>query len=184
MGKDQLILRAKELGIEGAESLKLEQLPQAIAAAEAAIQLAADKAVLVAKATELGIEGAADVAVEELEKLIISAEAGLAQQRLEAVTTALGIENATSLTTEELTAAVASKLEVKGAEVVKAEEPTGKTNKTFKAQNGKTYGFAPDAPHAFRYAGKLQTQEEWIADKDSMQLMVNGNLNFVQQIKK
>ena len=184
MNKDQLILRAKELGIQDAENLKVEELKTAIAAAEAAIQLAEEKAALVAKATELGIEGAAELEADDLEKLIIVTEAGLVQAKFDAVTTALGLENANELTAEELTAAVAEKLQVKDPEEEKAEEPKGKTDKTFKSQNGKVYGFAPDAPHAFRYAGKHQTQEKWISDKDAMELMINGNLNFVQQVKK
>ncbi|MBN8565243.1 MAG: hypothetical protein J0M25_00725 [Flavobacteriales bacterium] len=184
MNKDQLILKAKELGIENAETLTVEQLKAAIAEAEALAQAEAEKAALIEKATGLGIEVTSDMEVSDIEKLIIVTESGLVQAKLDAVTTALGLEDASGLTPDELAAKVAEKLQVNQSEEVKAEEPVGKTDKTFKASNGKTYGFAADAPAAFRYLGKKQTQEKWIADKDAMELMISGNLNFVEQIKK
>lgn len=185
MAKDQLILKAKELGIQDAETLTVEQLKAAIAQAEALAQAKAEKAALIEKATALGIEGASDMEVSDIEKLIIVTESGLVQAKLEAVTTALGLEDASGLTPDELAAKVAEKLQVnQPEEVKKVEEPKGKTKKTFKAENGKTYGFTKDAPAAFRYAGKKLTQEEWIADKDAMELMIAGRLNFVEQIKK
>jgi hypothetical protein len=184
MNKNKLILKAKELGIQDAETLTVEQLKAVIAEAEALLQAEAEKAALIEKATELGIEVTSDMEVSEIENLIIVTESGLVQAKLDAVTTALGLEDASGLTPDELAAKVAEKLQVNAPEVVKAEEPKGKTDKTFKAENGKTYGFTKDAPAAFRYAGKKQTQEKWIADKASMELMIAGNLSFVEQIKK
>lgn len=186
MSQDKLILKAKELGIDGAETLTVEQLKAAISEAEALLQAEAEKAALIEKATALGIEVTSDMEVSDIEKLIIVTESGLVQAKFDAVTTALGLEDASGLTPDELTAKVAEKLQVVQPEEVKktVEEPKGKTTKTYKAKNGKTYGFAKDAPAAFRYASKKQTQEEFIADKDTMELMIAGNLNFVEQIKK
>lgn len=188
MNKDQLILKAKELGIDGAETLTVKQLQEAIKLAEekvAEAKAAAEKkAALVKTAQSLGIETTEEQTDEELTTLIVVAEAGFVQEKFDAVVTALGLGDVSELTTDELTAKVAEKLQVTQPEEVKAEEPKGKTEKTFKSQNGKTYGFAPDAPAAFRYLGKKLTQEKWIDDKDSMELMIAGNLNFVEQVKK
>jgi len=188
MNKDQLILKAKELGIDGAETLTVKQLDDAIKLAEekaAAENAAAEKrTALVEFAATLGIEVTDDQTEEEINTLVLTFEFGSLQEKFDAVVSALGLGSVSELTTDELTAKVAEKLQVKQPEEVKAKEPKGKTEKTFKSQNGKTYGFAPDAPAAFRYLGKKLTQKEWIDDKDSMEIMISGNLNFVQQVKK
>jgi len=188
MNKDQLIIRAKELGIQDAETLTVKQLQDAIKLAEAKVaeaNAAAEKrAALEKTAQSLGIETTDEQTDEELTTLIVVTEAGFVQEKFDAVVAALGLGDVSELTTDELTAKVAEKLQVLQPEEVKAEEPKGRTKKTFKSENGKTYGFAPDAPAAFRYLGKKLTQEKWIEDKDSMELMVSGNLNFIQQVKK
>ena len=66
--KDRLLIKAIELGVEGADKLSTKKLKEAIAEKEIAEQEKHDALVL--QAIELGIEGADEKSVEELEKLI------------------------------------------------------------------------------------------------------------------
>lgn len=50
--------------------------------------------------------------------------------------------------------------------------------------NGRLYGFKKTAPARFNFAGTNRTQEEWLQDKDAMELLVLGNSSFVKPVKK
>lgn len=50
--------------------------------------------------------------------------------------------------------------------------------------NGTFYAFRKTAPARFNFAGANKTQEEWLQDKDAMELLVLGNSSFVKPIKK
>ncbi|NRT11519.1 hypothetical protein [Flavobacterium sp. 14A] len=50
--------------------------------------------------------------------------------------------------------------------------------------NGSTYGFKKTAPARFNFLGVNRSQEEWIQDKDAMELLISGNSSFVKLLKK
>ena len=50
--------------------------------------------------------------------------------------------------------------------------------------NGSFYGFKKTAPARFNFLGTNRTQEEWLQDKDAMELLVLGNSSFVKPLKK
>jgi hypothetical protein len=50
--------------------------------------------------------------------------------------------------------------------------------------NGSFYAFKKTAPARFNFLGVNKTQEEWLQDKDIMELLISGNSSFVKLIKK
>lgn len=50
--------------------------------------------------------------------------------------------------------------------------------------NGSVYAFKKTAPARFNFLGTNRTQEEWLQDKDAMELLILGNSSFVKPIKK
>lgn len=197
--------RAKELGIENAESLTPKQLEKAIAAAEKA---AAKLEKLQGRATELGMDHEG-VSAADLEAAIAEEEASIAKLQQEAADLErdiadkielhkkfslllgyLGFDGDSfhELNPEELEKfladrdlAIASQLNIADATMVELE---GKTDKTFTfAANKKEYQFTKSAPAAFRFAGVVKTQAEWIEDKDAMEIMVSGNLSYLKPVK-
>lgn len=186
MNKEQLIIKAKELGIKDAETLTVDQLKVSIKNAEFWNEL-------VLKAESLGIKDTDGLSNEELSQLILATENTKLGEVNEALTAkiqvladVLGIENFDALNVEDLFSAASEKLTLlsKTQEAPKKKEVVGKTKKTFKHESGKVYGFTQTAPSAFRYAGTVKTQEEWISDEAAMNLMIAGGLNYVEQLKK
>jgi hypothetical protein len=181
----ELIIKAKELGIENAEALTASQLKKAIEKAESII---ADENAVIAKATSLDLETEGKT-IAELNEAIEETEALAAEIHLNARNTEiiaylaeyLGVDDIDSLTKEEVQQLIAEKEAAKETETEEEVEVVqeGKTDEAYKASNGKKYVFTEDAPARFRYLGVLKTQKEWIADKDSIELMVAGNLSFL-----
>lgn len=183
----ELIVKAKELGIENAESLSVAQLKKAIEAAEKQVaELAGYKAL----AIELGLstEGlddtalivAVNAALEEKKHAEIAAQSAAAQAEVLAILSEyLGVDDITALSKEEVIALLEKKQSEEASDetVVAADE--GKTDESFIAENGKEYVFTKDAPAAFRCLGVGKTQKEWMEDKDSMNLLIAGNLSFL-----
>lgn len=180
MNREEKLLKAKELGIQDADALKGTDLDNAIKGA-------VKRKELVAKATDLGIEAASDFLSDELELLIMATENTVLAAKLNVFCAALGIDNVSELSLEELENVVEghivrfNSLATKSVEVNAEElvEPKGRTAKAFKTEGGKKYVFSADAPPAFRFAGAMKTQEDWIDDKESMQLMVDGELEYL-----
>jgi hypothetical protein len=50
--------------------------------------------------------------------------------------------------------------------------------------NGSVYAFKKNAPERFNFLGVNRTQEEWLKDKDAMELLISGNSSFVKPLKK
>lgn len=180
MNKEQLILKAKELGVENIESLTTNKL------LEEAIKKVEDRNLLVSKAESLGIENAKEVESTDLQTLVLAAENTQLASKLEVCKTALGLGE--DVEVDETTVSEALKSLVAAAAPAKKEskkdEPKGKTKKTYKRENGSEYGFTDKAPAAFRYLGTHRTQEEWISDKESMEIMISNNLGYVELLKK
>jgi hypothetical protein len=143
---------------------------------------------VIAKAETLNIETEGKTA-EELQETIQEVEDLQADINNEArnaeivayLAAYLGVEDLEALTKAEVEKLLAEK-EAKianGIEVVEEVVLEGKTDKAFTASNGKEYVFTEDAPAKFRYLGVLKTQEEWIADGDSVELMIAGRLSFL-----
>lgn len=192
----ELIEKAQELGIQNAETLTASQLKKAIEAAEkkqANSSLEADDAKqefskqLHEKAAALKIdtEGVSDENLEVIVSYIEEFKALANKESREAELSAmlsefLGVEDVYELSKEEIQTLLAKKETEKaaGLEVVLEPVEEGKTDETITV-NGQSYGFAEDAPAAFRYLGQLKTQQEWISDKDAVELMVAGNLAFL-----
>lgn len=216
MTREENLIKAKELGIEGAEALNAKDLDKAVKAKikrnkleaeaeglglkdfkdlsnedlETAIENENLRSELVTKATALGIDNASDLTSEELSTLILATENTVLSAKLNVFCTALGIDNVSDLSLEELeqvvdghivrfNSATTKSVDVNEEQVV--EEPKGKTDKAFEAESGKKYVFAADAPASFRFAGAMKTQEEWLADTASMQLMIDGELEYLTQ---
>lgn len=219
MNKEQLIIRATELGIQDAGSLTVDQLKAAIKAAEQRLELNS-------KALKLGIETPEKFDFDELSQLILATESTVLSSRVAVFTSVLGLEGTEELSVEELEAAVKEKVESKatllttivtgltsvlgleGIEGLTAEEfeaavkekvssltfvekpeakvkvlkEEGKDQTPFKVKSGNSYQFNENAPAAFRYAGVLKTQKEWLKDSDSLELMVVGNLSYVSLV--
>lgn len=173
MSNKKLQEQAKALGIKDFETLNDDQLKAAIEAAEAFNEL-------VKKAELLGIENAKELTADELEKTIIALENTVLNAKVEAFKTVLGFDG--DLSPEEIEKAVTEKLASYSSkeEVAEVKAPEGKTDKTHKAKDGKNYGFTSKAPEAFRFAGVVKNQKEWIEDKDSMEIMIQGNLSYVE----
>ena len=189
MNKEQLLLQAKELGIENAESLNMNELKAAISAKKAFNEL-------VAAAKDLGIE-TEGLDENELYKQVLvtenSNQAALVEvlrERVALLTGALGIEAKEELSSEELSAIAKEKVESLLATAPEAKEASsgpivlkGKSDKPFKSASGKEYRFTEKAPAAFRFGGVVKTQEDWLKDKDSMELMILGNLTYLEVFK-
>lgn len=176
MSNKKLQEQAQALGIKDFEKLTDEELTAAIKAAIAFNEL-------VKKAVLIGIENANELTADELEKTILAIENTVLNAKVEAFKTVLGFEE--DLSPEEIEKAVTEKLASYSSkeEVVAAKAPEGKTDKSYKAKDGKNYGFTSKAPEAFRFAGVVKTQKEWIEDKVSMEIMIQGNLSYVESKK-
>lgn len=190
---------AIELGIENAESLTAAQLKKAVAAAQAkkADEAKADQdkleasanLKLVAEKLEIPTEGLTDdeitAAIEaEGAKLLEQKQAQVHEEIMAELSTYLGVEDVRSLDLETVKTLLAEKeaenpltIEVVDEAEVIAEE--GKTDASFTDSKGREWVFADDAPAGFRCLGIERTQEEWMADKDSMELFVEGDLSFL-----
>lgn len=186
--RNELVEKAKSLGVEFTEETTNEALAALVISAE-------EWQNLILKAEALGIEfeSVKDLENAELVQLILATENSILEdvkakliERLNSLASVLGIENAWELTPEELTVKASEKLAaLQGTEKTEeAVEVKGRTDKTYKSKSGKEYRFKEKAPAAFRFLGKLQTQEDWIADEEAMELMVLGNLTYVEQLKK
>lgn len=181
----ELVKKAKELGIDNAETLTGPQLKLAIEKAEKVIS---DTNALIVKAIGLGIETEGKTPVEITEAILKAEEldAEIAKRSRDAEILAMlsahfGIEDIDSLTKEEVTAILEKSKadELSGIETESEVIQEGKTDEAVKASNGLEYVFHEEAPAAFRYFGQYKTQKEWIADKDAINLMVAGKLNFL-----
>ena len=178
---------AQELGIENAESLTAPQLKKAVEAAQAkAERLNALKAA----AVELGIahEGlseeelttAVGVALDEkLAKDLAEQATAASEEVLAILSEYLGVDDIRTLSVEEVKLLLDEKSTAEASELEVVLVDEGKTEESFKAQNGKEYVFTPDAPAAFRCLGVAKTQKEWLDDTESMELLVAGNLTFL-----
>lgn len=184
--RNELVEKAKAFGVEFTEETTNEALAALVISAE-------EWQNLVLKAEALGIESVEGLSNAELAQLILATEnSNLGEikdalaEKLQALGDVLGITDASDLTPEELTTKASEKLAaLQGAEKTEeAVEVKGRTDKTYKSKSGKEFRFKEKAPAAFRFLGKLQTQEVWIADEEAMELMVLGNLSYVEQIKK
>ena len=152
MTKDELLQRAKELGIENAETLKYNELRKQVKQAEHHEQL-------VLKARQFGIdENQSD---EALERQVAEAE-----ELIELTTKAdeLGIPYDENTDVSELKAAI--------------KKATAKVD-SYTDKNGQTWVFKANAPKKFRYNGKVATQEEWLKDADAMEMMIAGELSYL-----
>ena len=178
---------AQELGIENAESLTASQLKKAIEAAQAKAERL--NALKVA-AIELGIasEGlseeelttAVGVALDEkLAKDLAEQSAAASEEVLAILSEYLGVKDIRTLSVEAVQLILAEKSTADASELETVVEEKGKTEESFMAQNGKEYVFTPDAPAAFRCLGVAKTQKEWLEDTDSMELLIAGNLTFL-----
>jgi hypothetical protein len=173
---------AKELGIENAGNLTPSQLKKAVDNAK----LKQDTFnALKLRAIEFGIdiEGLSEEAifkvVEEAESIAKEIKKQARDTEMLAfLSEYLGITDIGVLSQEEVKELLNERLskESQGIEVITTQE--GKCFESFTV-NGKDYVFSDDAPAAFRYLGQHKTQEEWIADSDSIELMVAGNLSFL-----
>lgn len=180
MNKEQLIIRATELGIQDAGSLTVDQLKAAIKAAEQRLDLNS-------KALKLGIETPEKFEFDELSQLILATESTVLSSKVAVFTSVLGLEGTDELSVEELEAAVKEKVSsltvvAKPDAKVKVLKEEGKDQTPFKVKSGNSYQFNENAPAAFRYAGVLKTQKEWLKDSDSLELMVTGNLSYVSLV--
>lgn len=217
MNKEQLIIRATELGIQDAGSLTVDQLKTAIKAAEKRLELN-DKAVklgiekpetlseedltqlvLVTESTVLaskldvfatanGVENVHDLSPEEIQvaiqKNVNALKEAIAQDsvKLSALATVFGLGDISELSFEELQASAGAKLASFGTSDTTEEvkEIPGRSSATFKSKNGNSYKFDKTAPAAFRYAGVLKTQEDWLKDSAALELMISGNLSYLK----
>lgn len=185
MNKEQLVIKATELGIENAEALTVAQLKLAIETAESKI---AQDAEIVAQATALGLEVEGKTVeqltaeITELQELSAQVAAASRDAELLAILSEyLGIADIDSLSKEEVVALLEAKKtdEAAGIETVAEIVVEGRTDEAVTASDGREYVFATDAPASFRYLGVHKTQEEWIADTDAIDLMVAGRLSFL-----
>lgn len=201
MNHEDLKAKAKSLGIKDVETPSYNQLKKIVSAKEAEL---AHREELEARADELGLDHE-NVETPVLEAAIKEEEARIAQEAaagqesdlykemVDVLSEHLG-EDLKGTSAEALKAlleardhqlvvdAVASaKKGESGSEKEVDDANKGKTDKAFKAQSGKEYQFSKDAPAAFRYMGALKTQEEWMEDAVSMQLMVSGNLSYLSE---
>jgi len=178
---------AKELGIENAESLTAAQLTKAISVAQGKIEAFT---ALKMKAKDLGIVFPEDITEEDLAAEILATEEAIEAQQLVdefnkkahvLIEGTIGFERFEELSAEDLAEYLKSQMTTDALEIEVVAD--GKTDKTIKFKDVE-YGFAANAPASFRFMGFVKTQEEWIADKDAMDLMISGNLSYVKPIKK
>lgn len=218
MNKEQLIIKAKELGIKDVESFKNnEEIKTAIKAVEQRLELNS-------KAAKLGIDAPETLSDEELSQLVLVTESTVLASKLDVFATANGVENVHDLSPEEIQSAIeknvndqkeltgqdSAKLSAiasvfglgdvsglsvdelqsaAGAKLVsfgtpattqEVKEVPGRSSASFKSKNGNSYQFDKTAPAAFRYAGVLKTQEEWLKDSAALELMISGNLSYLK----
>lgn len=182
---EALLNKAKELGIENAESLNQKQLEKAIAVKEQEIKKRVE---LLTECDSLGIDTADfdGYSNEEIEAALIDYKSDLEKNSLNAakeqlIVDRLGLSgDLTEVTLEEIT---------KAFDVLVTKEVTdtvdlnaGKYSETFKV-NGTVYQFHPKTPASFRFADQLKTQEEWVKDTDSLEIMIEGGLSYIKKIK-
>ena len=152
MTKEELLQKAKELGIENTETLKYNELRKQVKQAEHYNQL-------VLKARQFGIDE--NQSIEALEKQISDAE-----ELIELTTKA-----------DELGIAYDENTDV--AELKKAIKKATEKVDSYTDKNGQVWAFKPNAPKKFRYNGKVATQEEWLRDADAMEMMITGELSYL-----
>lgn len=61
------------------------------------------------------------------------------------------------------------------------EVETGRFTDSF-AFGDRNFVFSKKAPAKFRFAGVVKTQEEWVKDKEAMELMISGNIAYVKLV--
>lgn len=164
----------------GAKNTKVPTPEELKAAADA-------KVIATATSYKLETEGKTveelEVSIAEVENLQAEIKAHARNAEIVAhLAEYLGVEDLEALTKEEVKTLLAEKEAATTNTTEKVEKEVvveGRTEKAFEASNGNKYVFTEDAPAKFRYLGILRTQEEWIADKDSMELMIAGSLSFL-----
>lgn len=190
---------AIELGIEKVESLTAAQLKKAVAAAQKAKEeeAKADQDKLdasaelkrVADALEIETEGLTDEEIKaaidaEGAKLLEQKQAQVHEEIMAELSAYLGVDDVRGLDLETVKTLLAEK-ETEAAsplEVIVADDDTieeGKTDESYTDSKGREWVFAADAPAGFRCLGIERTQAEWMADADSMELFVEGDLSFL-----
>jgi len=180
----ELKLKADGLGITYSEGVTKADLDELVLAAEDAIESQRIVDEFNSKSHAL-IQ--ATIGYDNFEKLTVD-EISLAAKQISEFTQkakafiegVIDFGNFEKLSVDELIASLKSKTELSEIEVV----IDGKTDKSYKAKNGIEYGFSATAPASFRFMGYVKTQAEWIDDKESMDLMVSGNLSYVKPLKK
>jgi hypothetical protein len=222
MNREQLLLRAKELGIKDAESLKGDALKVAVKAAELRlglvkkakdlgvdhsdettsedlsklIEAASLRLALVNEAKEHGIDVLPEMTSEDLQNLILATQIStltennsVLEHKVYALANVLGIDDHSELDAEGLTKAASAIIAalttvVDAEEVTEEKQVVGKTEQAFKSANGKEFQFKDAAPAAFRFMGSVRTQKEWIKDKEAMELMIVGNVSYIELKRK
>jgi len=158
MKNEDLILKAKELGIADPEALSYNELRKRVKEVE---QFRA----LRAKAEEYGIDAdglssdelAAKVAeAVELDKLLVQAEEA-------------GIEITGDETPEELKAKLNAAKPAKGA--------------VYTDKHGRKWRFSKKTPKQFRYNNVIKSVEDWIKDKEAMEEFIAGNLHWLERVE-
>lgn len=216
----ELLEKAKELGIENADSFTAPQLKKAVDAAQAKLDA---RNALIEKAAELNVdltvipedawEDAVDSAFrkleassylrkvakaleieypdgisdedltilinEEGEKLVQAKSLQLQEGIVDMLSEYLGVEDVRLLSVDEVEALLEAKGENVLATLETTDEESGKSTEVYTDTKGREFVFTDDAPAAFRCFGVERTQEEWMADKDSMELFVEGDLSFL-----
>lgn len=145
-----------------------------------------DKLIETAKTFGIDTEG---LNVEQLKAAIKKAKAEKVAELTVTVTdTKTAFEALLEDATAEVKAEALQKIEL--AERALAEftgEPLVKSSDLVSGEielNGSYYAFKKTAPARFNFLGANKTQEEWLQDKDVMELLISGNSSFVKLIKK
>ncbi|MEO8532844.1 MAG: hypothetical protein ABI441_03805 [Flavobacterium sp.] len=184
--RDVLIDRATKLNVDlkdVPESKWAEKVENAFQELEASYLRKVAKALEIDYPEGISDEGLTDLINAEGEKLVQAKSLQLQEEIVDMLSEYLGVEDVRNLTVDEVEAL----LEAKGEDITATLESTdvdsGKSAEAYTDSKGREFVFTDDAPAAFRCFGIERTQEEWMADKDAMELFVEGDLSFLT-IKK
>ncbi|WP_271730001.1 hypothetical protein [Aquimarina algiphila] len=196
MNKEELLVVAKELGIENADSLAYNDLKKAVSKAKKALEVAKDNVTnenmnSEAQQTKGQEADTANVPIESESKSEVL-EDNEKPEGQEFEIKPIEAPNATDELVKNLgdqkndaELAIKKALNVREEVLTNLGEEDKSENQVkeyYEDDQGRKYVFSSFAPEKFRFNNQIKTKEEWLQDSEAMEQLVFGNSAYVEQI--
>lgn len=177
---EELIKKANELGVKDAQSFKEKDLKALVNKLEKEVKIRLDLLEKF-KENDIDIDGLESYSTDDLitawkEREQEMLDQDELNQKINLLTEYLGFDYQL-ITLEELRDSLSQK-EFVAKEMVQ-EVVCEKFKAPFKVF-GREYVFCETAPEYFRFADVVKSQQQWVKDKDSMEMMVSGEVSFIK----